>query len=76
MQYKGYDKVNKICFNKASLTFSFQRIAYINRYVVLFSKKDLLRKIFSFNMVLPILSNNRPVFVSRLKLTSPIKNCI
>ena len=27
-------------------------------------------------MVLPILSKNRPIFVSRLKLISPIKNCI
>jgi hypothetical protein len=27
-------------------------------------------------MALPILSKNRPVFVSRLKITSPIKNSL
>ena len=41
-----------------------------------FLEKDFLRKNICCNMVLPILSKNRPIFVSRLKLTSPIKNCI
>jgi hypothetical protein len=45
-------------------------------YVVLFSKKDFLRKNICCNKVLPISSTNRPIFVSRLKLTSPIQNYI
>jgi hypothetical protein len=45
-------------------------------YVVLFSNKNFLRKNICCYMILPLLPKNRPIFVSRLKLTSPIKNCI
>ena len=47
-----------------------------DNYVVLFSNKDFLRKNICCNMILPILPKNRPIFVARLKLTSPIENCI